>query len=1131
MTNAARRAESGREAGGGGAIPNRKKRNHNTNHPMKRTTTAAAALLAALLAAPGAAGAQGLADARLLRYPNTNGEQIVFVYAGDIWTVPAQGGDARQLTTHPGMELFPRISPDGKWIAFSAEYNGNRQVYAMPAQGGEPRQLTYYNPEGPQPPRGGYDNIVLGWTPDSRAVLFRSNRTEYGDRMGRYYTVPLDGGMESELPVPYGGMAALSPDGTQLAFAHVDREFRSWKRYKGGRASDLWIFNLADTTARKITGFRGTDQIPTWLGDEIFFASDRDLWLNIHAYNTVTGQTRQVTRHEGFDVMWPSGLNGFLAYECGGQLYTLDARGGEPRRVVVNIRHDIPGALPYHKDVRDFAGGAAIAPDGKSAAIDARGDIFSVPADASEPTRNLTDEQGVRAHSPAWSPDGSQLAFLSDKSGEYEIHLLGNQPGDQPRQLTSGSRGWKYELRWAPDGSRLLFFDRSMRLQLADAQTGAITVVDTPTSDEILHYAFSPDSRWVAYTKNAPNDQGAIWLYEIATGQRRQATDGTFADASPVFSRCGRYLFFVSNRDFNLSFSAFEFDYVYNNASRIYALALTKDAPRPFGPEYAKAQAANQADAAKGDGKSKGKGKDKDGKEDKEGAAVRVDFDGLQGRVTALPLPTGGYWGLLPVDGGLVYHHNGDVKLMRLGATESETVMAKARVESATPDAATALYSTGADYAIAPLAAGAQAKEKLDLAGLTMRIDPRKEWRQIFDDGWRLFRDYFYVDNLHNVDWAGLRDKYAQLLPSVGHRADLDYILGEMISETNTGHAYVNWGDFDQVRRRDGGLLGARLEADPAAGRYRIAKIYAGENWNPERRSPLTEQGVDVRQGDYLLAVDGRQVTTQANPYQFLENKAGRPTQITVGADPTGKGARSYTITPLKSELELMYLDWVNQRRAMVDSLSGGRIGYIHVPNTAVEGNRELHRGMYAYHHKPALIIDDRFNGGGFIPDRMLELVSRRQLAHWAVRGLDPMRTPGVAHDGPKAMLVNQYSSSGGDCFPYMFQMNKIGTVIGARTWGGLVGISGNPGFVDGGSFNVPRFGIYNDKGEWVVEGLGVTPDIEVIDAPDRVAKGQDPSLEKAVEVLLRELEQNPPREWPKPADPDRSGWHEQMAD
>ncbi len=1052
-------------------------------------------------------------DARLLRYPDISGDQVVFVYAGNIWTASADGGDARQLTSHKGLELFPKLSPDGQWIAFSAEYSGTRQVYVMPATGGTPKQLTWYNDVGPMPPRGGFDNVVLGWTPDSRKVLFRSNRTPYGERMGKYFLADIEGGLEEALPIPHGGFGVLSPEGDQMAFAYVDREFRTWKRYKGGRASNLWIYDLTENTSREVTDFKGTDHIPVWHGDHIYFASDRDKWLNIHRYDVQTEGVEQITFHDDFDVMWPSGTGGQLVYESGGYIYRIDLETEEPERLQINIRYDFANTLPYRKNVKDNIHSTAISPTGSRVLFDARGDIFSVPAGKGT-THNLTQTQGVRATYPQWSPDGRWIAWYDDSSGEYEVYLLENKEGAEPRQMTEGSRGWKYQPKWSHDSRYLVFFDRGMKLQLLDVESGELHEIDTPTAEEIRHYDFSPDNQWVTYAKSSRNGQGAVWVYRIEDDEATRLTGVKYSESNPVFSKCGEYIFFTSNRDFNLRFSSFEFNYLYDRATRIYAMHLTEESPRLFEPREV-------TEPAPADENQQG--------EEEDDITVQIDFEGAEQRVVAFPMGAGNYGGLQTVDDGLVYLTTTGLRRYVLSEQEDQSIMDGISSATVSADGSSFLYSHRGEWGVETLAPGRQAGDgMLDLSDMNMRIEPMKEWKQIFKDGWRIYRDFFYVENLHEVDWVEFYDRYSALLPYLNHRFDLDYMFGEMIAETNTGHAYVDYGDFGRVERIETGLLGAELTPDTENGRFVISKIFGGENWNDGLRSPLTKQGINVREGDYLIRIEGNDIHTGMNPYQFLEGRVDKATRITVNDRPTADDARTYTFRPINSEVGLRHLEWVNERRRMVDEMSDGRIGYIYVPNTSFDGNEELFKGMYAYHHKDALIIDERFNGGGFIPDRMVEILNRETHAKWYRAGLDyPMRTPGVAHDGPKAMLINQFASSGGDAFPYFFRQLELGTIIGTRTWGGLVGMTGNATLKDGGYIGVPRFGIYNEEGEWIIEGIGIYPDIEVMDEPHKVARGEDPSLEKAVEVLLEQLEEDPPQEWPVPEQPDRSGWIE----
>ena len=1069
--------------------------------------------------------AWALEDARLLRFPHIQNQLIAFVYAGDIWTVPASGGDAKRLTSHEGQELFPKISPDGKWIAFSGEYSGSRQIFVIPSTGGTPRQLTWYNSVGEMPPRGGYDNVVLDWTSDSRKVLIRANRTEFGDRNGKYFLVSLEGGLEQPLPIRNGGFAALSPDGNQIAFTPVDREFRTWKRYKGGRASDIWTYDLNNHTSEQITDWVGSDQHPVWHGNQIFYASDRDLKLNIWKYDLSTRQHTQVTFHADFDVMWPSGSGGMMAYENGGFLYKLDLTTGNAERVKVNLQFDNPNLLEYYRNVKTDIHSMAISPTGKRVLFDARGDIFSVPAENGEIV-NLTQTQGIREIFPSWSPNGRFISYMSDATGEYEIYLLENKEGAQPRQLTQNSSAWKYQPEWSPNSRWMVYSDRTMKLWLLDVTSGSQTEIDAAAASEIRHYAFSPDSEWVTYSKESSNGQSSVWVYQMATRTKMQLTNDTFSDVTPVFSPCGNYIFFASNRDFNLAFSSFEFDYLYNRATRLYAMVLKKDGPRLI-KEKNDVEPIREDQPAATSGRNN-TARNAEPKTEEGAVKVTIDVEGIDRRIVALPGAAGEYRILGAVENGLLYTTGGKLMRYNVSSEKSEEIMDRMSMATPTADGKMFLYRSGADYGIAKVAPGQKTDTgKLNLDGMDMKIHPQKEWEQIYADSWRIFRDYFYVDNMHGVDWEAVRERYRPILPFAGHRADVDYLLNEIVSEANAGHAYVDWGDFKRVPRINTGLLGAELEPDHAAGRYKISKIYPGENWNESRRSPLTEQGVEVHSGDYLLAINGKALTLADNPYLYLENTVGKTVELTVGQKSDGSSARVVRIKPIASELELKYLDWVEERRAMVDRLSGGRIGYIHVPNTSTDGNRELFRGMYAYHNKEALLIDERYNGGGFIPDRMADLLDRKTLVYWHRNGLAPSRAPNIAHDGPKAMLINGYSSSGGDAFPYFFKKMGLGKLIGTRTWGGLIGISGNARLVDGGYISVPRFGIFDENGEWIIEGVGVYPDIEVVDRPEQLAKGIDPGVEAAVKLLLQELEANPVKKTNIPAPPDRSEWIE----
>ncbi len=1044
---------------------------------------------------------------RLLRFPDIHGDRIVFVHAGDIYTVAASGGTARQLTSHEGLELFPKFSPDGKWIAFSAEYSGSRQVYVMPSEGGTPKQLTWYNDAGVMPPRAGYDHQVLGWTPDGASILFRANRLPWDERMSRFYTIPFTGGLETPLIIPQGGTGEFSPDGRRMVYTPISREWRTWKRTRGGRAQDLWMFDLEAVTAERLTDHIMTDNQPMWVGDTIYFTSDRDFTLNLFAMDVATKTLRKVTQHDSWDVLWPSSGPGAIVYECGGELYVYEAKVGRSRRVPIELRIDGREALPQFRNVSEFIEGTSLSPAAKRVVMAARGDLFSVPAEHGE-IRNLTNTQGVRERAPSWSPDGSTIAYISDQSGEYEIWLRPADGGAEPKQLTHGSEAWIFHMQWSPDGKSIAFADKARGLCIADASSGRVRELVRGRRYDITHFRWSPDSRWLVYTDVAPSDLNGIWVCEVDNGKCTLLSSGLSNDFNPVFSRDGNYMFFLSNRDFNLTFSAFEFRYLYTNATRVYAAALHPDAP-PFRPW----RSDEEGKAAKSDSSSD--------------HHVRIDAEGFARRVSALPVSEATYGNLEAGDGAVLYVRvkDGQRTLLRydIASQKEETVLEGLGGYELSRDGKSILYTSGGTWAIAAARAGQKKGDgALNLARLDMRIDPRKEWRQIFTDSWRIMRDWFYDPAMHGYDWDALRSRYASLLPALGRRSDLDLVIGEMISELNAGHTYVNAGDEVRVKRIDGGLLGCEFE-DTGSRYYRIGKIFTGENWHEAFRSPLNEHGSTVAAGEWLIAVNDEEVLVPDNPFRLLENTNGRTVKLTVNTRPTKDGARDVMVRPVKSEGNLRFLDWVKRNMAWVDSASGGRIGYIWIPNTAAEGNRELFKWFYPQANKQALILDDRYNGGGFIPYNMIELLDRQALSYWARRNTEPMTAPDVFHRGPKVCLINHYSSSGGDAFPYYFRKRGLGKLIGTRTWGGLIGLTGQPSFVDGGSVSVPTFRFYDTDGKWAIENEGVSPDIEVMDSPDLVARGIDPSLQKAVEVLMKELATNPVLPVPTPVPPDES--------
>ncbi len=1103
--------------------------------------------LALAQADAGGTGGTGGTGTRLVRYPDIAGDNLVFSYAGDLWTVGVNGGTARRLTSDPGPELFPKFSPDGKWIAFTAYYSGTPQVHVIPADGSAaPRQLTFRNDVGPLPPRGGVDNQVLGWSVDGKEVLFNPHRTPYSERNTRPHLVPAAGGMEHPLPMLEGAGGTLSPDGNRYAYTPIMREFRTWKRYKGGRAQDIWIYDLKNNTSEQITDFAGTDNQPVWIGNTIFFTSDRGGWqLNLFAYDVNSKQVRQVTNHDVFDVLWPSGDDRRVVYENGGYLYVFDPATGQTRQVPVQVSGDFRDTVPYFKNVTADITAMGISPTGKRAVLGARGDVFTVPAEKGE-VRNLTDTPGIREMDPSWSPDGRWVTYLSDRSGEYEFYVRPSDGSGQERRVTTDGGMWRFPPLWSPDSKRIAFGDRSHRLFWLDVATGRSTEVDRSNRGDITDYRWSPDSRWLTYTKAGDTLMASVWVYSLDTKKAMQLTSSFTAEGEPVFDPQGRYLYFLSNRDFNLTFSGFEASYIYTNPTRLYVAVLSKDGPALFLPqsdEEAIAADEENKPGARGDKKppkpsiadradAKDKGSDADGggadgpdKVDSAKVEVKIDADGFEQRVRAIPGPSGNYRNIAANADGVFYITGdgpmGTLKMYDLKAEKEQTILDGISAFELSADGKKILYRKGDTYGIVNAAPGQKAGDgKLALDHFEKRIDPKAEWAQMFTDAWRILRDWFYDPNMHGLDWKAIRVRYGALVPYVATRADLDYIFGEVAGELSSGHVYVAPGDERTPERVENGLLGAEVEA--ADGYYKVTKIYPGENWHANFRSPLTEPGVKVKVGDYILAVDGVSASTASAPnfFQLLQNKADRVVTLTVNDRATLQGARTERVRPVKSEQNLRYLDWVIANREKVAKLSGGRIGYIHLPNTAVEGNRELFKYFYPQTQTDALILDDRFNGGGFIPDVMIGLVSRPLLSYWVSRDVLPASTPGFVHTGPKVTLINGQSSSGGDAFPYYFRKLGLGPLIGTRTWGGLIGLSFTPALMDGGSIGAPSFRIMDTEGNWVVENEGVAPDIEVIDRPDLLVKGQDPSLEKAVQVLLEELKKNPPHKVTVPKPP-----------
>ena len=1085
-----------------------------TRIPRSRLFAGAIAAGAFFALSPSASADETL----LLQEPAVSKSHVVFVYAQDLWVVGRGGGEARRLTSHAGGESTPRISPDGRTVAFTGSYDGNTDVYVIPIEGGEPKRLTWH---------AGRDQ-VRDWHPDGKRVLFASAR---GSRAptARLFLASVDGGMPAALPIPRVAHASYKADTSRLAYTPYRDAFRTWKRYRGGLLTEIWLYDPETFQVEVVPHVHANDTFPCWVGDDVYFASDRDDQMNLYRFTPGSAEPVQITHFTDFDVRNMSSGGGMVVYEQAGALHLYDPAKNQSRRLKIRVRADGLAARAEWKSVQGHVRNASIAPNGKRAVFEARGEILTVPREHGD-VRNLTNTPGVHERSPVWSPDGTQLAWFSDESGEYQL-MVGDRLGrGDVKAYDLGDGGFYSNPDYSPDGKHLLFVDKTNRIAYVTLETGAVTEVARIQGSlgEVRPGAvWSPDSAWIAYElRNDRTMYDRIVLYEVASGTSTSITDAFGNAGGPAFSRDGKHLFFAASVDsgpnlFGLDMNA--------SASRnptvsLYVAVLRESAGNPMAARSDEAvsdESEKKEDGDKEEGAEEEGAEEEGAEENEEDAGPSIDLPGIDQRILALPLPAGLYGSTACADDKLFFTQfdpagsrrgGGTLKSFDFTSRKATTVSEGVAGFEISDDGKSLLLAGGGGFSLSGLSASD--KKSLDINSAKVYSDPAQEWPQIVREAWRIERDYFYDQNMHGVDWDAMWDRWQPFIAHARHRADLNIVLSELIGELCCGHNYVGGGDMpSRPSGVSGGLLGADFDIE--SGHFKVARIYEGQNWNPRLRSPLTEPGVDVNEGDFLIAVDGRPITADMNLFAAFENTSGRQLEISVSANADGSDARTSTVRPLGSDGQLRRLSWVEDNRRRVDALSGGKLGYIYMPNTAGAGMASFDRDYYSQLDKQGMIIDERFNGGGWVADYVINVLNREALCYWTNREDWAAPSPFGSTSGPKVMICNESSGSGGDWMPWAFQKTGVGPLVGRRTWGGLVGTSGYPPLMDGGSVTSASFGIRATDGTWIVENEGVTPDHLVTQWPKDVIAGGDPQLEKAVELAMAALERNPPKALP----------------
>jgi tricorn protease len=1055
----------------------------------------------------------------LLRSPALSRTQIVFSYAGDLWSVPREGGDARRLTAGVGDERDPIFSPDGSMVAFTGEYDGNTDVYVIPASGGVPKRLTSH-------PDGDY---ALAWTPDGKRILFASRRDSGTDAV-HLFTTSMEGGFPDELPLPNGESGSFSPDGTHLAYVPLFQWQAAWKRYRGGQTKKIWMANLADSSVTAIPRENSNDFNPLWVGDKVYFLSDRNGPVTLFSYDTKTKQVNQLVENHGLDLKSASAGPGAIAYEQFGSLYLYDLRTGQSKAVDVKLAGDLPELRTHYVRVAKRLRSADLSPSGARAVFEARGEIVTVPAEKGD-ARNITQTTGANERNPIWSPDGQTIAYLSDESGNYELHLRSQDGTGEVRKIKlSDNPAFYTSLAWSPDSKKIAYEDNHLHLYYIDVEQKKPTLVDTDHYQDggDLAPSWSPDSKWLTYVKQLKSHMTAVFLYSLADASATQVTDGMSRAKSPVFDKDGRYLYFLASTNAGPSSEQDVGNFSRPISFSAYLMVLSKDQASPFAPESDDEKKKEQAKTDElirvEDFMPK---KKDDAKKDDKDATSKVDLENIGQRILSLPLPPRRYAAIGVGKPGIVFvieqppsgteDQNATVQRYDINKRKGDVAVRGVQQFTVSFNGEKMLYQAGDKWTIAAAADNSDPKE-LKTGDLQVRVEPAAEWKQMYHEAWRIVRDFFYDPNYHGLDLQAAEEKYSVYLSGIASRADLNYLFTEMLGELTVGHEFIGGGDTPDVKHIPTGLLGADYKLEN--GRYRFARIYNGENWNPGLVAPLTQPGVNVHVGDYLLAVNGRELRSSDEVYGLFEMTAGKATILRVGPDASGANARDVTVVPVDSESNLRHLAWVEDNRRKVDQLSGGRIAYVHMPDTGTGGYTAFTRYFFAQIGKEAAIIDDRFNHGGSLATDIVEYLQRKPMSYVTFRDGADSPQPQGAIFGPKVMLTNEFAGSGGDAMPWYFRRAGVGKLIGMRTWGGLVGLTGFPDLMDGGGVTAPNAAIWNPNGTFDVENHGVTPDIEVDMDPALVRQGHDPQLEKAVDVLMAELPKTPASDPKRPTYP-----------